>query len=59
MMIVDVLLFGLKRPIIESKIALSFINAPLPTLTKPPQKKKVSRKRKTLIDIRPNAQEEY
>ena len=38
MMIVDVLLFGLKRPIIESKIALSFINALLPTLTKPPEK---------------------
>ena len=38
MMIVDVLLFGLKRPIIESKIALSFINVLLPTLTKPPEK---------------------
>lgn len=38
MMIVDVLLFVLKKLIIESKIALSFINALLPTSTITPRK---------------------
>ena len=54
---VDVLLFGLNRLIIEFKIAfklisISFLPQPIP----PYKEDKYSRKRKTLIDIRPNAQ---
>ena len=54
MMIVDVLLFGLKNRIIEEKIAFIFIRL-LPSQPNPLKEVSNRRKRKTLIDTRPNA----